>query len=134
MKGLLARETLGRNNAMPVTVKSIMLWRKEVENQPGILAKTLEPFASGGADLQVVMGYRYPGSASKAAIELYPVTGKLIKVAQAAGLAASSIPTLMVEGDNKAGLGHAIAQAIADAGINVGFLVAQVIGRRYSAV
>jgi ABC-type sugar transport system substrate-binding protein len=46
----------------------------------------------------------------------------------------SSIPTLLVEGDNKAGLGHAIAQAIADAGINVGFLVAQVVGRRYSAV
>jgi hypothetical protein len=119
---------------MPVTVNSIMLWRKEVENQPGILAKTLEPFADGGADLQVVMGYRYSGSASKAAIELYPVTGKVIKVAQASGLAASSIPTLLVEGDNKAGLGHAIAQAIAEAGINVGFLVAQVIGRRYSAV
>jgi hypothetical protein len=117
---------------MPVTVKSIKLWRKEVENQPGILAKTLDPFAGGGA--AVVMGYRYPGSVSKAAIELYPVTGKLIKVAQAAGLAASSTPTLLVEGDNKVGLGHAIAQAIADAGINVGFLVAQVIGRRYSAV
>ena len=119
---------------MPVTVKSIMLWRKKVENQPGILAKTLESFADEGADLQVVMGYRYPGGASKAAIELYPVTGKLIKVAQTSGLAASSIPTLMVEGDNKAGLGHAIAQTIAEAGINVGFLVAQVVGRRYSAV
>ena len=119
---------------MPVTVKHIALWRKEVENQPGILAKTLEPFADGAADLQVVMGYRYPGSASKAAIELYPVTGKLIKVAQASGFAASSTPTLMVEGDNKAGLGHAIAQTMAEAGINVGFLVALVIGRRYSAV
>jgi hypothetical protein len=119
---------------MPVTVKRITLWRKEVENQPGVLAKTLEPFAGGGADLQVVMGYRYTGSTSKAAIELYPVTGKLIKAAQATGLAASSSPTLLVEGDNKAGLGHAIAQSIADAGINVGFLVAQVMGRRYSAV
>ena len=88
---------------MPVTVKSIKLWRKEVENQPGILAKTLDPFVDGGADLQVVMGYRYPGSVSKAAIELYPVTGKLIKVAQAAGLGASSIPTLLVQGDNQAG-------------------------------
>src|SRR6266852_4331398 len=94
----------------------------------------MEPFADGGADLQVVMGYRYLGSASKAAIELYPVTGKQIKVAQGAGFSASSLPALLVEGDNKAGLGHAIAQAIAEAGINVGFLVAQVIGRRYSAV
>ena len=120
---------------MPVTVKNITLWRKEVENQPGILAGRLEPLAQAGADLQVVMGYRFPSNESKAAIELYPVTGRAsTKAAQAAGLQASSIPTLLVEGDNKPGLGHAIAQAIAEAGVNIAFLVAQVIGRRYSAV
>ena len=81
------------------------------------------------------MAYRYPGNESKAAIELYPLTGKkLIAAAAEVGLAASSIPTLPVEGDNKPGLGHTIAQAIADAGVNLSFLVAQVIGRRYSAV
>jgi hypothetical protein len=31
-------------------------------------------------------------------------------------------------------LGHAIAEAIADAKINLDFLVAQVIGRRYAAI
>jgi hypothetical protein len=31
-------------------------------------------------------------------------------------------------------LGHAIAEAIADAKINLDFLVAQVIGRKYTAV
>jgi len=59
---------------MAVTVKKIVLWRKEVENKPGALASTLASLASAGADLQVVMGYRYPGQESKAAIELYPVT------------------------------------------------------------
>ena len=49
-------------------------------------------------------------------------------------MAASAIPTLLVQGDNRPGLGHAIAQAIAEAGINVTFLVAQVIGTRFSAV
>jgi hypothetical protein len=120
---------------MPITVRSVVLWRKEVENQPGILASTLEPLAKGAADLQVVMAYRYPGNETKAAIELYPVTGKKsVTAAQVAGLKASAIPTLLVEGDNKPGFGHAIAQAIADTGINVSFLVAQVIGKRYSAV
>ena len=120
---------------MPVTVKPITLWRKEVDNQPGILAQTLEPFATGGADLHVVMGYRYPGNETKAAIELYPVAGKkLVSAAQAAGLTASPIPTLLVEGDNKPGLGHAIARAIAESGVNLAFMVTQVIGRRYSAV
>lgn len=120
---------------MAVTVKKITLWRTEVEHKPGVLAGILGPLAGAGANLQVLMGYRYPRNELKAAVELYPVTGKKsVAAAQAAGLSASSIPTLLVEGDNKPGLGHAIAEAIAGAGINLGFLVAQAIGRRYSAV
>ena len=46
---------------MAVTVKKAMLWRKEVDNRPGMLASTLQPLAEAGADLQVVMAYRYPG-------------------------------------------------------------------------
>jgi hypothetical protein len=112
-----------------------MLWRKEIENQPGALARSLELFASADADLQIVMGYRYPGNQAKAAVELSPVGGKkLVTAAETAGFKASGIPTLLVEGDNKPGLGHAIAEAIADAKINLDFLVAQVIGRRYTAV
>ena len=86
------------------------------------------------ADLQVVMAYRYPGSENKAGIELYPVSGKKAAAAQTAGLAPSSISTLLVEGDNRPGLGHAIAEAIGDAEINMSFVMAQVVGRRYSAV
>jgi hypothetical protein len=81
------------------------------------------------------MAYRDPGAESKAAIELYPVTAmKSVAVAKEAGLTASSIQAFLVEGDNRLGLGHAISQAIADAGINMDFVVAQVIGRKYSAV
>jgi hypothetical protein len=120
---------------MAVTVKKIALWRKEVENQPGTLANALAPLANAGADIHVVMAYRFPGAESKAAIELYPVTGKKSAAAAAeVGFSASAIPALLVEGDNRAGLGYATAQAIADAGINMDFLLAQVIGRKYSAV
>ena len=120
---------------MPVKVKKITLWRKELQNRPGTLAEALEPIAKAGADLQVVMGYCYPGDKSKAAVELFPVAGKKpTAAAQSAGLAPASIPALHVEGDNKAGLGHAIGRGLADAGVNLDFLVAQVIGRKYSAV
>ena len=120
---------------MAVTVKKIVLWRKEVENKVGTLASTLAPLANAGADIHVVMAYRFPGEETKAAIELYPVTGKRSAAAAGeAGLSASSIPALLVEGDNRAGLGHAISQAIADAGISLDFVVAQVVGRKYSAV
>ena len=68
------------------------------------------------------MAYRYPGEGTKAAVELYPIAGKKATAAASeAGLSASSIPTLLVEGDDKPGLGHAIAQAIAGAGVNMTF-------------
>jgi hypothetical protein len=120
---------------MAVSVKAIRLWRSEVENKAGVLANALDPLAKGGTDLHVVMGYRYPGNESKAAIELYPIAGKkAAAAARAAGLSAAPIPVLLVEGDNKPGLGYTIARAISDAGINTAFLVAQVIGKKYSAV
>jgi hypothetical protein len=120
---------------MAVKVKSIILWRRDVDNRPGALAETLSLLAGAGANLQVVMGYRYPGDEGRAAIELYPVTGKrATAAAREAGLTASSIPTLLVEGDDRPGLGHALARSLADAGINLSFLVAQVIGRKYTGV
>ena len=120
---------------MPVTVKSISLWRKETENQVGALAHTLEPVTKAGANLRVLMGYRFPGNETRAAIELYPLSGKKETAAAVeAGLETSSIPTLLVEGDDKPGLGLAIAEAIAGAGINMTFFVAQAVGRKFSAV
>jgi hypothetical protein len=120
---------------MAVSIKKIVLWRKGVENKPGVLAGALASLARAGADLQVVMAYRYPGEKSQAAIELYPVTAKRsVAAAREAGLTASSIPVLLVAGDNSPGLGHGISQGIADAGINIDFFVGQVVGRKYSVV
>jgi len=120
---------------MSIRVKQITIWRKEVADRPGELAATLRPFAAAKADLSIVMGYRYPGAGGRAAIELYPVTGKkATTAAQGQGLTPSAMPALLVEGDNRPGTGHAIAVAIAGAGINMDFLVAQVIGRKYSAI
>jgi hypothetical protein len=120
---------------MALSVKSIKIWRKEIEDKPGTLAAVLEPLANAGANLQVVMGYRYPGEPAKAAVELFPITGKKVTAAaQQAGLAVASIPALIVEGNDRPGLGCAFAKAIADAGVNLDFMVAQVIGKKYSAV
>jgi len=85
--------------------------------------------------VQIVMGYRYPDPKGRGAVEVSPISGKkIVAAAQAAGLAAAPIPALLVEGDNKRGLGHAMADALAAAGINFDFLMALVIGRKYGAV
>jgi hypothetical protein len=120
---------------MAVTVKRINLWRAEVENQPGVLARTLEPLAEAGADLRLVMGYRLPQTPDRSVIELHPVSGKrATAAAQATGLVpASDVPCLLVEGDNRPGLGAAIGRGLADAGLNIAFLIAQVVGRKFAA-
>jgi hypothetical protein len=120
---------------MAVTVKEITLWRREIQNRPGMLAAALEPLAGARADLKVLMAYRYPGDETRGAVELFPVSGKrATSAAQAAGLTPSDIPAVLVEGTNRPGVGFATTHALADAGINLAFLVAHVIGSKFAAV
>ena len=120
---------------MPVRVRPITLWRTEVDNLPGALARTLEPLAAARADLKVVMGYRLPGDPARAAFEVAPVTGpRATSAAQMAGLHGAAVSALQVDGENRAGLGHAIARALADGEVNIDFLVGQVSGSRYTVV
>ena len=89
-----------RGAAMPVRVKTISLWRKEVNNQVGTLAHMLEPVTKAGANLRVLMGYRYPGEGTKTAMELYPIAGtKVTAAASEAGLSVSPSPRPCRGGD-----------------------------------
>ena len=120
---------------MSITVKSIALWRTETADRRGLLADTLAPLAEARSDLRIVMGYHVPGEPGRAVLELFPVSGrKAAAAATAAGLAASPIPTLLVEGDDRPGLGHDLTLAVASAGVDIHFLVSQTVGRRFSAV
>jgi hypothetical protein len=117
---------------MAISVRKTSLWRREVDNKPGMLARTLQPLADAGADLEIVMSY---SMGNKAAIEVAPISGKrATATAENAGLAESRVPAVVVTGDNRAGIGHAFARALGDAGINIDFLVAHVVGSRFSSV
>jgi hypothetical protein len=120
---------------MTLTIRKVTLWRRDLDNRPGALAGVLEPLAAAGADLQVAMGYRIPGHETRAVVELAPVTGRRASAAaEGAGLAPSPIPTVVVEGDDAPSVGLAQSRALATAGINIAFLIAQAVGRRFSAV
>ena len=120
---------------MAISVKKITLWRREMDDRPGTLAGVLAPVAGAGASLRVVMAYRYPEPAGRAAVELAPVTGrKATAAAQSAGLTPASLGALLVEGDDRPGLGQTLSNALGQAGINLHFLMALVSGRRYAAV
>jgi len=118
---------------MAVTVKRASMWRKEIGNKPGTLADSLKSLSKSGVNLQTVMGYVYPGQPKKAAVEIYPIVGsKATKAAKSARFKAGEVHCLLVEGDDKVGLCHRMADAISDAGINLTFVVIQVFGRKYS--
>jgi hypothetical protein len=118
-----------------ISIRKVTLWRAEVAHRPGALSELLEPLAAAGADLQIVMGYRIPGQKTRAVVEVAPVsTRKAARAAEGRGLAPGGAPTLLVLGDNRPGLANRIARALAESRVNIAFLVAQVVGRRYSAV
>jgi len=117
---------------MAVTVENVTIWRKEVMHKPGELARALEPLAKAGADLKVIMAY---AEKDRGIIEVGPISGKkLTDAAAEAGFAASTKPTLLIEGDDRPGLGFEIAKAIADLGVSISFDVTQVIAKKYSGV
>lgn len=120
---------------MALTVKKVELWRREVESRPGLLADVLGILADAGANLEIAMAYRYPGNQALGAIEVFPVAGKKrVAAAQAAGLQPLALAALRVDGTDRRGTGRAIARALADAGMNISFLVTQVIGRKFTAI
>ena len=120
---------------MAISVKPITLWRRELQHRPGALAESLAPLADGGVDLQVLMAYRFPGDPQRGAVEAFPISGKrATAAAERGGFSTFALSALLVQGDNGPGLGARMCRAIADAGINLDFVVAQVIGGKYSAV
>lgn len=119
---------------MSVTVKRADLWRVETTNRPGALASTLAPFADSGANLDIVMGYAQADK-SFAAIEVFPVRSeKGRRAARTAGLKRSDFPCVVISGNDRPGLGHTVAVALADAGINLNFCVAQTLGKQYTGL
>lgn len=119
---------------MAVSVKRATLWRTETDNNPGTLAQVLAPFADNKTNLNIVMGYAYADK-RRAAIEVFPITaGRSQRAARAAGLQKSDFPCVVISGDDRPGLGHAVAAALSDAGINLNFCVAQTLGKRYTGI
>jgi hypothetical protein len=111
------------------------MWRAQIEDTPGTFAKKLEPFAKAGQNLQVVAGWSTASAAQKgvAYMEIFPVTDETGKqCAKEAGLhEVTDSVCLIVEGDDRAGLGYAMAKAVADAGVNVRFAMCQSIGKQF---
>ncbi len=117
---------------MPLKVEKVAVWSGTIEDKPGALAKVLEPLAAAGADLHVVLAERREGAGK---VYLAPIKGrKIVEAARSVGLAETSLPVILrVEGTNRPGVGHLMTSALAEAGINLAFAAATVLGNKFVA-
>jgi hypothetical protein len=112
---------------MSLRVKRVVVWRTEVENRPGEMARALEPLAK--QNLDVVIGY------NGAVIDIAPIVGrKAATAAKSAGFKPLPTPTILVESKNRPGVVFDATRALGDAGISMDSLVAQVAGKKYQAL
>jgi len=120
--------------ALKLTVKQVKLWVFHGGDRKGLLADALEPLAAAGVHLQIVMAYRFPTELDRAAIEVFPIEGPTAEAeARRFGFVQSDTPCLLVEGDDRRGLGARISRAISDPKVSMAFLMAQVVGKKFSA-
>ena len=115
-----------------MTAKPVKLWVLTGADRKGMLAEALEPLAAAGANLRIVMGYRLE-QGGRAAVEVFPIEGKAADAARKAGFKESETACVLVEGDDRPGLGAQMARAISEAGVSMAFLMEETVGKRFSA-
>lgn len=120
---------------MSVTVKKVVMWRREIENRPGSLAQSLKPLAKSGINLQILVGYA-PHSQGQGAMEVYPVTdAKAEAAAKEAGLKPmTDVQCLLVEGEDHPGLAYEITQAVAAESINLEIVMLTALGGKFAGI
>jgi hypothetical protein len=112
---------------MSIRVKKVVVWRTEVENRPGAMARALEPFAEQNLDL--VLGYQ------GAIVDIAPVVGKKARsAAERAGFKPLPTSMVLVEGKNRPGVCFTATRALGEAGISMDSVVAQVAGKKFQAL
>lgn len=119
-----------------LNVKKIAIWSAEVEDRVGSTTGLFKALSDAGADLRFALARRQPDKPGKGILFVSPIQGPQQEAAarQAALARRSDVTGVQVEGVNKPGMGLALTQAVASAGLNLRALSAHVIGKNFSAV
>jgi hypothetical protein len=120
---------------MAFQIRKVQVWSGAITDRPGAAAAALEVLAHAGADLEFVFTRPHPNRSDSAMIFLAPVSGpEQIAAARAVGLApALDVAMLVVEGDNRPGIGYELMSRLAVAGINLRGLSISALGDRFAA-
>ncbi len=112
---------------MSIRVKTIVVWRTEVEDRPGEMARALEPLVEH--DLDLVIGNQ------GTVVDIAPVVGRKARLAaEKAGFRPLPMSMILVEGENRRGVCFGIARALGNAGIGMNSMVGQAAGTKYQVL
>jgi hypothetical protein len=117
---------------MLLNAKRVDVWAADLVDQPGSVAEKLKGLAKAGADLQFVIARRKHDKPGTGVIYVTPLeTDGQTTAAREAGFdRASGLHSVRVEGPDEPGVGYQLADAMANAGINLRGISAARIGTR----
>lgn len=118
---------------MNIKMTHFDVWVAEIDDKAGGLAFRLRALADYGADLEYVNARPTPEQPGKGVVFVSSPDEKamLANADQAGFRRATEKPLLKIEGTNEPGAGAKLTKAIADAGVSMNGLSANVIGHRF---
>ena len=119
---------------MKLTTTHVDLWSTEIDDTPGGLARTLRAIAEFGAELDYVTASRHPQKPGKGLLWVSSIAKRapLDRVTDVGLHHADERVLLKVEGHDAPGLGAKLAKAIAEAGVSMKGLSADVRDQRFA--
>lgn len=118
-----------------MNVQRTDVWAATIDDRPGGLHEKLVGLAEAGANLEFVISRRTPDQPGEGVVFVTPIKGaRQTNAAQGAGFRKTDrLHSVRVEGMDKPGIGAAMAEALADAGLNLRGVSAAALGRQFIA-
>jgi hypothetical protein len=118
---------------MSLKIQRVDTWAASMRDKAGSLAAKLKALAAAGVNLEFVIARRAPDKPGAGVVFVTPIRSAAgARAARKAGFKkTSSLHTVRVEGADRKGQGGRIAQALADAGLNLRGLSAAAINKRF---
>src|SRR5262249_38580354 len=122
-----------RTGGMQMNVQRTDVWAATIEDRPGGLNEKLAVLSGAGANLEFVISRRTPDQPGEGVVFVTPIKGaRQTSAAEQAGFRKTDrLHSVRVEGVDKPGLGAAMTEALADAGLNLRGVSGAALGRQF---
>lgn len=120
---------------MDLLVEQVEVWAAGIPDQPGGLARVLTTLRDAGADLQLIIARRSPDRPGEGVVFVAPLRGdrEMLAAAVAGFNVTQKQHCVRVMGRNQPGIAAALAEDLAEAGINLRGFSAAAIGSQFVA-